>query len=419
MKILVVCQYFYPEQFRINDICFELARRGHDVTVLTGLPNYPTGVISPEYRKGKRRREEINGVKIIRVPIVGRGNNLFKLVLNYLTYAISASRRVPKLDRDFDLIYVYQLSPVTMAYPARKYKKLTGAPMLLYCLDLWPESVAAANIGRKSLLYRILLKISRKLYNSADKIQLTSRSFLDYFREVIKLEDLDRVSYLPQYAEDLFQETGCGSNSGEQAPGEGNSQEQNGSGSINLVFAGNIGEMQSVETILYAARELEHVDRLRWHIIGTGSAHEKCLALARELGLVDTGKVIFHGQRPLEEMPRYYGMAHAMLVTLKANKFISYTLPGKVQSYMAAGKPIIAAADGETNDIIREAGCGLAGPAEDYKALAANVLAFIQQQEKWPAYAENSKKYYESHFSKEIFMSRLEAALAELANNRR
>lgn len=426
MKILVVCQYFSPEQFRINDICFELVKRGNDVTVLTGLPNYPSGVISQEYRKGKRRKEVINGVKVVRVPIVGRGNNLIKLILNYLTYAFNASRAVKRLDKDFDIVYVYQLSPVTMVYPASKYKKLTGAPLLLYCLDLWPESIAAAKFGQKSLLYKILLRMSRKLYNSADKIQVTSSSFRDYFKDVIAIEDLSKVKYLPQYAEELFEKSSgkdAGKNPGTNSP---NSPVKNKTTqTINLVFAGNIGEMQSVETILHAAKELEHIENLKWHILGSGSSYEKCLALAQELGLIgndqnqDNGRVIFHGQKPLNEMPKYYEIAHAMLVTLKSNKFISYTLPGKVQSYMAAGKPIIAAIDGEASVIIKEASCGLTGPAEDYKVLTDNVMDFINSREKWAEYAIKSKEYYDKNFSKRIFFKRLEEDLTELSKNRR
>ena len=395
MKILVVCQYFHPEQFRVNDVCFELVAMGHEVTVLTGLPNYPSGVIHSDYRRGRKRRESINGVDVVRAPLVGRGTGSFRLALNYLSFALSSSAKALLMQRDFDVIFVYQLSPITMAIPALLLKQLTGRRVLLYCQDLWPESVLAVGIGRDSLVYDVLLTMSRWIYRRVDRIAISSRMFQEYFKDTIGLQD--DTPYLPVYADSHFEEVKASCANGDVT---------------NLVFAGNIGEMQSIETIVRAASELRDRRDIRWHIVGDGSARQKCELLTRELGL-DTG--VFYGHRPVSDMSLYYSMADAFLVTLKADKVMSYTLPYKVQSYMASGKPIIAAIDGETRMVIEEARCGSCCGAEDYVGLAKAVMDFADQKGKYQHCGSNARAYYEKHFRKDQFMEKLVSLLREAA----
>lgn len=394
MKIFVVCQYFYPEQFRVNDICFELAKEGHEVTVLTGLPNYPSGIIDEKYTWLKNQNEEINGVKVIRSWLIGRGKGTKRLALNYISFAVFATIKSLFVKKDFDIILVYQLSPVTMALPGILLKKLTKKPLILYCHDLWPESIASAGISAESSIYSILLKISKWIYNSADYIFTSSKLFKEYFNSI--LEVYDNITYLPIYAEGLFEEIHSIEKNDEQ---------------IDLVFAGNIGEMQSVETIIYAANELKEEEYIKIHIVGDGSARAKCEELAKQLELTN---IIFHGQYPVTEMPRFYAMADAFLITLKANKVISYTLPNKVQSYMAAGKPIIGAIDGETQIVINEAQCGLCSPAEDYREFANNIRKFYREKEKKSTYCKNSRNYYENNFSRKIYIEHLTSLLKKI-----
>lgn len=391
MKVLVVCQYFYPEQFKVNDICFELVKLGHDVTVLTGLPNYPSGVIHKNYRWLKNRREDINGVQVIRSTLIARGKGKLRLALNYLSFALSSSIRGLFIKKKFDVILVYQLSPITMALPALLLKKLTGKPLCLYCQDLWPESIVAAGLKTEGFVYKILLVLSRYIYKRADRLAISSKLFKKYFEEVIGIGSDSDIMYLPVYAESLFENI--------EAKHTGSDTD-----TINLVFAGNIGEMQSVETIIYAVNELKDVDSLRWHIVGDGSNRARCEKMVKEFGLRN---VIFYGQRPIEEMPIFYALADAFLVTLKANKEISYTLPNKVQSYMAAGKPVIGAIDGETRLVIEEAGCGLCCEAEDYVKLAKLVRGFVLNMDNHGIMGENARQYYKEHFDKKLFMSSL------------
>ena len=190
MKILIAGQHFYPEQFRINDIAFSLAKRGHEVTVLTGLPNYPKGEIFPEYRHGKNRDEWVNGVHIIRCSLVGRGTSLLRFGLNYLWFAVAGSRKARSLKDKFDIVYCYETSPVSMCEPGIAYKKKNGVPFVINCLDQWPISVTAGPISDKSLFYKILYRYSVNTYRKADLITITSRSFLDYFENVLHLKKI-------------------------------------------------------------------------------------------------------------------------------------------------------------------------------------------------------------------------------------
>ncbi|MGG1397353.1 glycosyltransferase family 4 protein [Bacillus salipaludis] len=398
MKILVVSQYYYPEQFRINDICETLVSLGNDVTVLTGLPNYPKGEIFPEYKNGQNRKQNINGVEVIRVPLVGRGKGLKGLIMNYLSFMLTSSLKSLFLSKKFDAVFVYQLSPVTMVLPAILYKWKSRRKVLLYCLDIWPESIASAGIKQSSILYKVLLKISKYLYKNVDQISVTSSSFKNYFADILKI-DANNIKYLPQYAEKLYTQSSEGSLHRQQD-------------SINLLFAGNIGEMQSVETIILAANELKDIGNLRWHIVGDGSAKATCEELVKKLNLQNY--VIFHGQQPVSKMPEYFTDATALLVTLKDNEYISYTLPGKVQSYMAAGKPIIASINGETRKVIEESNCGLCCPAEDYISLAKIVRKFISDSNSHRVFSKNALNYYNKHFSKNAFINNLQEELNKL-----
>ncbi|MFL0247327.1 glycosyltransferase family 4 protein [Candidatus Clostridium stratigraminis] len=401
MKILVVCQYYYPEPFRITDICENLVKRGHEVTVITGLPNYPEGRVLDEYRHGKKRNEVINGVNIIRCFEIGRGSSNIKLFLNYISYALSATLKINNLNQKFDIVLVNQLSPVLMGIPAMAYKKKYHKKILLYCLDLWPDSLAAGGINEASLIYKVFYRISKWIYNSADTILVTSSMFNDYFNNTLKIMDIN-IELLPQYAEDIF------INEDKNKPVEAIIRAEN--KIYNFVFAGNIGDMQSVETIIKAAGELHGYSNIVFHIIGEGSKLAECKKLAKDLELKN---VKFYGRRPIQEMPKFYEMADAMLITFKDNKTLSYTLPGKVQTYMAAGKPIIGSANGETKLIIEEAKCGLCCEAENFKGLAELILKFCNSKNR-EQMAENALKYYLENYSKEKFFLKLENALKKL-----
>lgn len=326
MKILVICQYYYPEQFRINDICETLAKReNNEVTVITGLPNYPSGKVSEKYKFFKKRKEKINGVNIIRCFEIGRRKGIFWRILNYMSFMISASIKTLLISKDFDTIFVYQLSPITMTIPAIVYKKIhKNKKIHLYCLDLWPESLLVENFDKNSKVYKIIYKLSKWIYSKCDSISVTSKGFIDYFNKELNINS--KIKYLPQYCEEYIYQNK-------------NSYIKKDNNKMNLVFTGNIGKAQSVETIIKAAEKLKK-ENMMIHIVGDGSSLQKCKELSEELNL---DNVIFYGRKPIEDMTTYYNMADAMLITLADEEIIAKTIPGKLQSYMAAGKPIIGA----------------------------------------------------------------------------
>lgn len=387
MKILVVCQYYYPEPFRITDICEELVRRGHQITVLTGLPNYPEGRILEEYKKKEHRDETRNGVRVIRCNEHGRGKNAINMLWNYFSFALSGKRMIRKLDKDFDLVFINQLSPVMMAWPGIKYAKKYGKKSILYCYDLWPASLSAGGIKQGSFIYKFFGKISKKVYNNVDRICVTSKSFTEYLVNEHSV-NINKVAYLPQYCEDVFEGT-------KDEPHDG----------FNFVFAGNIGKMQSVETIIRAAAILKDRKDIKIHIVGDGRDLDNCKSLVNSL---EIDNVIFYGRKPVVEMPKFYAMADAMLVTLAKDELVSKTLPGKVQSYMAAGKPIIAAIDGETSEVIKDANCGYVCNAEDYQKLATIMKLFVEEKN-INQMKVNSFQYFQRCFSKKVFFEKVES----------
>lgn len=393
MKVLVVCQHYWPEPYPLQDVCDELVRRGHQVLVVTGVPNYPLGHIYPEYRKGRNREQTENGVRIHRCFTIGRRNNVIFRFLNYFSFAISSKLYLRHLKEEFDVVFTNQTSPVTMSGGAMVYGRKHRKKVVLYCMDLWPASLAAGGVGERSLIYRAFGRISKKIYRAADRILITSESFRDYLQTQFQIGD-DRIVYHPQYANVT------------QIPQRSPDQKN-----VNLVFAGNIGTAQSIDTILKAAKHLEDVKALRWHIVGDGSELENCKEMAAKLGL---SNVIFHGRKPQSEIPEYMAMADGLLLTLTADPVISMTLPGKTQTYMASGKPIIAAANGEIPRVIAASCCGFCAPAEDAEALAGAVRDFMAHPDR-RSLGENGKRYYQQHFSRERFMDALEQELDQQA----
>lgn len=386
MKILVICQYYYPEPFRIKDICENLVMEGHEVKVITGIPNYPEGIVYKGYENGEHRDEVINGVHVHRCFTMPRKKGALHRLLNYYSYSLSSSKYVENClasdGKPYDLVFVNQLSPVMMANAAITYKRKYNVPILMYCLDLWPDSLLAGGIKKDSLIYKYFHNISRNIYKEMDSILVTSRMFKEYFIKEFGISG-DKISYLPQYAEGLFK----------KLPFKN-------SDTWDFMFAGNIGEIQSVETIIEAAEILKNkYDNIKWHIVGSGSDLErlKKICVVKELE-----NIIFYGRRPVEEMPELYAKADAMLITLKADPVLSLTLPGKVQSYMAVGKPIIGAIDGETKSVIEDAKCGYCASAEDAMEFAISIEKFIANNDK-KRLGDNAHDYYIEHFSKIIF----------------
>ena len=394
MKLLVVCQYYYPENFQITPICEQLAADGFDVTVLTGLPNYPLGVVPEEYRKG-RREETIHGVHILRCHELGRKKGAVHLALNYLSFLLSSMRKVKTLPDDFDLVFVYQLSPVLMGLPGRAYARAHHVPLFLYCCDLWPESMKMYIKNECNPLFQAVKRISRTVYASCTRIAGQSSSFLPYLRQVHGIPP-EKLLYLPAFADESYLDA-------DFTPHDD---------TVDLVFLGNLGIAQDLMNVLAALDTLKDLSALRVHFVGDGSVRQEMERFVQSHGL--TEMVRFYGRRGVDEMPAFYRLADACLVSLRADNATGLTLPSKVQGYMAAGKPVIGMIDGSAREVIDESGCGVCVGAGDTAGLAAAIRSFVQEPERYAHCGENARRYFREHFSRRSFMARLEHELKEM-----
>lgn len=396
MKILIVSQYYFPEQFQINDIAPELVKRGHDVTVLTGYPNYPKGEFFEGYENFDRTEETINGVKIKRVKIKPRKSGPLNLLLNYFSYYKNATKFAKKTNEKYDIVLCYQLSPVTIAGPAIAYAKKHKVPLLLYCLDIWPESAQAYIKSGKGPLYALISSFSKKMYKQCDRIAVTSRPFIDYLNEKNGVS-IDKMIYIPQHADSSYLDMDL-------------SSEENG---INdFMYAGNIGNGQVIENIVKAVAEIKDREDFIVHIVGDGSRRVCVEELVKELGVED--KFVFYGNRSRDEMAMFYKRADALLLTLRGNNFVGNTMPGKLQVYMTTGKPIFAAINGAANEVITEAKCGECVGAGDFLGLAKLMTNYMDDPEKYDGCGENAKAYFKEHFTLDTYVDKLEENLKSM-----
>ena len=395
MKLLIISPRYWPEIFRISDIAEALVSLGNQVTVLCGLPNYPKGYIFDDYKHGSNRIQEHNGAKIIRSKEIGRRNNLIFRILNYWSYPHYASKLINKLDSDFDVVLINGLSPIMSARPGIKYAKKYNKKVIMYEMDLWPESLLAGGITNKSFIYKHYKKVSAKIYSQCDKILVTTKEHIPYIKNLPGCKDLD-IEYLAQYADTIFEESDFGN-------------EDN--GVIDLMFAGNIGKAQSVDTIIKAAALLKDNPRFKFHIVGSGSELENIKKLATEL---KTDNVIFYGQRPLEDMPELYKIADAMLVALEDKPYANITIPGKVQSYMAVGKPIIGTINGSCANFIKNNEVGFACESGNSEVLA-NLIKSLDLKE-LQSIGKHSRDVYFKKYSKSMFIDKLITSLESVKN---
>lgn len=405
MKTLVVTQYFWPEEFRINDICEGLIERGNEVEVLTGLPNYPHGKLFKGYSFFSRGAKEYKNIKINRCYLIERGqNSSIKLALNYVSFVVSSLFHLPKLIvKKFDNIFVFQISPITTAIPAIILSKLKKIPSSIYVQDLWPETFySIVNIKNKVIRF-ILKKICIKIYDSFDQIAIASEGYRK------KLVDLgineSKIVYLPQWAENIYS-----NNNLFEGIDLTLSEDE-----FVVTFAGNIGKAQSVETIIEAAKLCKDKKDIKWIILGDGSEFENIKNLVEKYGLHETVKLL--GRKPATDMPKYFLNSDALIVTLKNTDILKITLPAKVQSYMASGKPIIGAISGAGMETINDAKCGLASDAEDFDSLYSNVIKLYNMtKEERNTLGKNGKQYFNENFEREMLLSKLETYLCEISN---
>jgi colanic acid biosynthesis glycosyl transferase WcaI len=406
MHLLVITQYFWPENFRINDLVADFVQRGHQVTVLTGVPNYPEGQVFEAYRRNPTEFDTYAGARVVRVPMLARGRGAARLALNYVSFALSATLwggwRLRK--GQFDAILVYEPSPVTVGIPGAALRWLTRAPLAFWVLDLWPETLKAVGMVRSAWGLGIVGHVVQWIYRRCDLILAQSKSFVPQIRSYAG--NSQRIEYFPSWAESLFAQ------SGEGVPAE----EVNAvPGSFTVMFAGNIGEAQDFPSVLEAAELLkESHPHIRWIVLGDGRMKpwvDQEIA-ARQL----TRCIHMLGRFPVERMPSFFLSADALLVSLKKEPIFAMTIPGKLQSYLAAGRPIVAMLDGEGANLLNDAGAGLTCPAGDAAGLANAVVRLSEMSA--VERAEMGRKglaLYEQEFERSMLLGRLEAWMLQMA----
>ncbi len=399
MKILIVTQYFWPERFRINDVARGLIEKGHDVTVFTGLPNYPTGKFFEGYGYAGPYKQNWEGVKIVRAPLFPRGiNKGWRLALNYLSFLVLGSLWAPFVCREkYDRIFVYQLSPVTGAFPAVVLKWLKRTPIYFWVTDLWPETLAATGTVKSPFALNLWGIFVKFLYDQSECVLVTSKGFIDKIAE--RGVSRKKLLYWPQWGENLFLETKINVNDALDVP----------TGFV-LMFAGNIGTSQSFETLLDAAKILKKHEDIKWAILGDGLQKNWVAAEIKKHGLEKV--FILLGSRPVEMMPAYYSKADVLLASLKKDPLFAITVPAKIQSYLPSEKPIIVSMDGEGADLVNEAGVGIACPANDANKLAEGVLKLYKASEsERQEMGRRGKAYFLANFERRKLLDRLDTIM--------
>jgi len=404
MHLLVVTQYFWPENFRINDIVTGLHQRGHRVTVLTGHPNYPSGAFTDGYRGRRVKIEQYGEIKVIRVPMLPRGQNSgLRLALNYLSFALSASVLGPRLANDrYHAIFVYEPSPMTVGFPAMMLKALSRRPIVFYLQDLWPESLAATGFVTHPFLLKAVEQMVRLIYRACDEILVTSRAFIPRVQRLgVKA---NKIHYYPQYAEDFYKP---------QPIDLDWSRKQQLSDGFKIMFAGNMGTAQDLFSVLEAAR-LTRDQGIEWVFVGNGSVKSE---LQQQVSGHKLQNVHFLASRPSIEMPQMFAQADVLLVSLTADELFTLTVPAKLQSYLACGRPVLGSLGGEGAEIIRESGAGLVVPPERPQELAEAAIrlkAMTAQQR--AELGRRGRTYFDQNFERESLLTELEEKLTEVGN---
>ena len=397
MKILVVTQYFWPENFRINDLVLELKNRGHDITVLTGLPNYPDGHIFNDYKANPAEFMKYHSIPIIRVPIIPRGTSNIKLLLNYVSFVLSASiYGLFKLkNKSFDRVFVLQASPITSVLPAILISKVKKAPIFMWIIDLWPETLVSLGMATNKVQLFLVEKLVRFIYQYCEMILIQSKAFhssvVKYARKGVK------IRYFPSWSEPMFNSKFTNT-CPEMLPFKDK---------FKIVFAGNIGVAQDFPAILDAAELLKNYKKIAWIIIGSGRMKDYVENEIHIRGLEENVYLI--GRYPLEMMPVFFAEADALLVTLKESPIGDLTIPGKLQAYLASGVPILGMMNGEGAKVIKESGAGLVASAGNGIELANKVKCLEMLDEvALKQLGENGKMYCHENFNRDSLISNLE-----------
>src|SRR3989338_1214358 len=397
MKILIVTQYFYPEFFIVNSFAEELHKKGHQVEVLTGLPNYPKGEIYPKYSFFKGPwTEDYHGVRVARVPLLPRKKGFVNLFINYVSFVFFATfLGLFRIKNKPDVIFCFGLSPVTSCLPAIFFKWFYRKPLSFWVQDLWPESLAAVGVTQSKIILNMVGVIVRFIYSQCDHILIQSQAFKESVLCWGARES--QLHYVPNWAAKLSMVRSEPKWLSDLPKG------------FRVIFAGNIGKAQDMPTLLEAAsylqRNFPEITDIHWIIVGEGSER---LFLENEAKKRSLNRIHTYGQKPNADMPFLFSEADVLLVILKNETIFSLTVPSKIQSYMSGGRPILASVNGEGARIVAEAGVGLSCPAEDPVALSNAILKLYRMSPEDKVKMGNAgKAYFEKNYDQELVVDKI------------
>lgn len=390
--ILVVSQYFYPETFRINDICQEWIKRGYKVTVVTGIPNYPMGKTFEGYGLTKNRHEFWNGIEIFRIPLIPRGSNSIGMAMNYASFMMSGilAGRIKNIKADF--VFSFEVSPMTQVLTGISFAKKLGVPHYLYVQDLWPENVVAVTGINNPVIIKPIDDMVDYIYKNSDQIFATSPSFVDAICNRKVHVDRKKVHYWPQYAEEFYK------------PYEKKSiPEIPDDDSFKVIFTGNIGYAQGLQILPETAKLLKN-ENVKFVIVGDGRYLNE---FKNEIAKNDVkDKFIMVPRQPAGRIPEFLAACDVAFLSFKNDNLWTKTIPAKLQSYMACGMPIIAAAKGETERIICEAECGICSDIGNAKALSEAIIKILDID--LVKMKLNSRRYLDDNFNKQKLFDQMD-----------
>ena len=404
MKVLILSQYFWPESFRINEVAQSLRDAGCEVTVLTGQPNYPDGAVFPGYRAWAIGKQQYAGFTVYRVPLMPRGRaNAVRLMMNYLSFVVAATLfgSYSLRGKRFDVIFVYAISPILQAIPGMVLRRTTGAALVTWVQDLWPNSLEATGFVRNPRVLALVARLVRWIYRRSDLLLVQSPGFVPL---VSAMAGDTPVEYHPNPGELAFNQDLQQLPALLLDPG------------FNVVFAGNLGTVQALDTVLAAAKLLQNVPKVRLVLIGSGSRAGWLKEEAQRMGLTN---IHMPGRFSPGDMPAILKQASALLVTLARSPIMSETVPSKIQAYLAAGRPIIASLDGEGARVVSEAQAGLACPAENAPALAGAVRSLYEtSDDERRRMGENGRAFYAQYYEPSLLAQRLKQRFDDLVRIR-
>tara|TARA_B100000575_G_scaffold294507_1_gene310927 strand:- start:813 stop:2033 length:1221 start_codon:yes stop_codon:yes gene_type:complete len=406
LKILVVTQFFEPENFRINDLIEELDERGHEVTVLTGLPNYPEGSFYEGFSYSSIGRSNKGKIKVVRSPVIPRfSSKKIQLAINYLSFAFFASLFGLFYCRDkYDVIFTYAPSPLTVALPSIFLNFFKRVKHVIWVQDLWPEVFTVVEAPKIKLFYDSVKLMMKFIYKRSNLILIQSKNFRTYILN-LGVED-NKIIYFPNWAESFFKPMKISPTRRKKIslPGKDN---------FKIMFAGNIGAAQCFDIIVDAAIKVRS-ENISWIIVGDGRRKKWLENQIENFGLQEN--IFTLGRKPVKEMPEYYSLADAMLVSLEPHPVFSAWIPGKIQSYLACGKPIVALLSGAGAGVIRDSACGYAIESGTSEELAAKIkeLSLLSADE-LSNMGKNALEYYDREFNRGKLISNLEYQFKKLS----